>query len=293
MKSMIIPMQGFNAVGAGQTANLSIAVGGYVYQALFLKVKHDPGAAPGTKMTAANFKILIESIKVKVNGDSLIDVSGAELLILNDFYGYPRADGVFPIIFKRPEFIDPTDEVRFALGTQNVDTVSVEVKLAAAIVGPELSMSGDVLVQVRRDLGQVVRIRGQAYGAQAAAGINRIQDLTVRGRSSFAGFNSTERGLKALHLTAANIADHKVILSGAVINEGEQDLLNVWADVNAFQTVSRSPQPGIYHIDFAGNRYSGIVPTDAATEFALDLNFSAANPAFSVIAEEIIGNRDI
>lgn len=289
MKSILRPFASFNAVAAGAVANLSIPTGGYVYNAIVLQYK-ETASTPAPKAT---FAADIESVKVKVNGDTLIDLTGAQLVDFNDFYGYSMPNGYMPIMFRRPEFLDVASEHRFALGTKGVLSVTVEVKIKSSATAPELAAYGDVMVGVERGLGQVVRIRSNAYGAQAAAGLREIQDLPIRGLASIGGYQSSERGLKALHVTSGNVDEHEIILNGLTVSEAPEALLNLWADLRAYQTVSRNPVTGYYHLDLAGNRYESIWGTSDASEFRLKLTFGAAAAAFSVITEEVIGNRDI
>lgn len=289
MKSVLRPFASFNAVAAGAVANLSIPTGGYVYGAVMLEYKETDGSLAD----AATFGTDIELIKIKVNGDTLVELTGAQLVDYNNYYGYNQGGGYFPVMFRRPEMLDVASENRFALGTAGVGSVTVEVTIASGATAPQLAAWGDVLAGIERPLGQMIRIRANAYGAQAAAGLREIQDLPLRGQASIGGFMSTQRGLKALHITSGNVADHELIISGLTINEAPAALSNLWADLRAFQTVSRNPVSGYYHIDLAGNRYEGIWSTTDASELRLKLNFSGTAAAFSVITEEVIGDRDV
>jgi len=254
-----------------------------VYEAFFIKHVHGLGKTLATQTElAAN----IERVHVKVNGDTLIDLTGSEVLAWNAFYQIPAIDGYLVLPFSRPEFLDIREDLRYALGTLDVTQVSVEVTLAATVVAPVLTMWAKLTHGVKRPMGQLIRIRSTSYGAQASAGVIELDNLPIKGPE-------IGRGIKALHITAANILAHEVIRQGVPINEAEKELLNLWMDLKAFQTVSRTPQIGYYHIDFAGNRGTGIISTQNISDFRLKLTFGAANPAFKVIVEETIGQADV
>nr|BDD44507.1 hypothetical protein 7 [Moraxellaceae bacterium] len=290
MRKITRELQSFNAVGAGQVANLSIPTDGPTYRGLILEHKHDPGAAPGTLCAEADFGSNVDRFKLKLDGEPLWDISGQELVDLNNYYGIPMVAGYFPVPFIRPEFLDVAEENRFAIGTKGVRNFTCEVTLNSGVTSPELRAFASLQwaggQAAMRPLGQVIRVRSTSYGAQAAAGTREIHDLPVVGPEQ-------GRGLRALHIKAANIASHEVLLNDAKIDEGPEELNNLLADFEAFQTVSRTPQTGYYHMDFTGNRYSGIVPTQNARDFRLKLEFDGANAAFPIIHEEVIGVPDM
>ncbi len=286
MRTFLRELQSWNGVAASQTANLSVPAKGPAYHSWVIEYKHDPGAAPGTLAPKATFVADVENIKVKLNGEPLIDISGQDLADLNDYYGVPMVDGYFPIMFARPEYLDAREELRFALTTGDVSQLTAELRLASGALSPQLKTWANLLPRSfeNRPLGKVIRIRKTAQSSQAASGIREIHDLPVIGPRSDLG-----RGLKALHIRSGNIADHEILINGVVLTEATKELQDLVQDIMAFQTVSRNPITNTYHVDFSGNRYSGVVPTAGASDFRLKLNFSAAEAAFDVIHEEIVG----
>lgn len=287
-RGMLRKFNSFNAVAAGAVANVSVPVAGPTYGLFILELTDDSALA-----TTAEFASLVELIKIKLNGDEVVEMTGAELVNLNTFYGYPQVTGGVPLMWRRPEFLDPLEEMRFALGTADLGSCTIEVTLASGATSPQLRAFGEVIPGAPRKLGQIVKISSQNYGSQAAAGVLELHDLTVRGPASIANFNSSSRGVKALHLTAANVTDHKLILNGNPYLDAPKVLQDLYHDINGFQTVGRTPVSGWYHLDLAGNRYSGIVGTTNATDFSLELTFDDANAAYKIIKEEVIGDRDM
>lgn len=284
MDGILREFSAFNGVGANQNANLSVPVGGPTYGGFYFEHSH-----AGALATEAQFAANITSIKVKLDGDSLIDMSGAQLIKLNDYYGYPQITGYIPLLFARPEFLDPAEVKRFALGTAGVGSLTVETKVAAGVVSPELKLHGQILSGAPRPAGQLIRIRSTSQSAEAAAGIREIHDLPVTDPNG----RDPGRGLKAIHIESGNIDSHDIELNGATITEAPKALSDLVADVAAFQTVSRTPQTDVYSVDFAGNRYTGMVPMSGVQDFRLKLKFNAAQASYNVMTEEVIGAADL
>lgn len=282
MRDILQKGMSFNAVGAGQTANITVPVGGPVYERFYIKHTHTAGTLADAAALAAN----LERVQVKIDGDALIDLSGADLLTLNNFYGIPFTAGYLVIPFVRPEFMDVREELRFAIGTADVRQLSIEVKVKAGVAAPTLDLWYTVSQGVKRNLGQRIKIMSTAFGAQAAAGLREIHDLPVVGPER-------GRGLKAIHIGSGNIDECEIMRQGFPIHQAEAELLNLDNDMKAFQTVSRNPQAGFHHIDFSGNRATGIVSTENVSDFRLKMTFGAAEAAFAIITEETVGVADV
>ena len=119
----------FSAVGSPSTANLSIPITA-TYAAIYLEHRHGAGAALATKAEiAAN----LGNIKLVVDGTVLWNISAANLIKLNDFYGIPQADGILPLMFARPYFEDVLAQDNFALGTAGLRNATLEVEIVAGV----------------------------------------------------------------------------------------------------------------------------------------------------------------
>lgn len=285
MRDITRELPSFNAVGAGQVANLSLPVGGSTYRCIVLEFKH----TASTACAIADFGTHIENIKVKVDGEPIIDISGAELVMLNQYYGIPMVAGNFIIPFTRPEFMDVLEEQRFALGTKGVRNLTLEVKIASATTAPELSAYANLQWRngglAERPLGQILRVRSTSFGNVSAAGTVEIGNLPVVGPE-------TGRGLRALHIGSDKIDGFEILLNDTKIREATVTLSDLMSDFEALQTVSRTPQTGYTHVDFTGNRYTGSVPTQGARELRMKLDFNATESAYTILHEEIIGTPD-
>ena len=283
MRDVLLKLSSFNAVGPGQTANMSLPVGGPVYEAIHIRHKFGAASALATK---AQIKANLTKIVVKVNGEMLIDLTGKELQELNDFYKYPFKNGYLSIPFIRPEFLNANEELRYALGTVGIRQLSIEITLAAGLINPSLDAWAQITPGVQRPMGQVIRVRSTTQSAQAAAGLREIHDLPVVGPE-------IGRGIKALHIQSGKITEHEILRQGTKITESTKELLTLVQNFRSYRTGGRTGQTGYYHIDFAGDRASGIVSTQDVSDFRLKLTFSGIEAAFKVISEETIGAADI
>lgn len=86
----VIPLESFNSVSSGSTATLSIQ-GGITIDEIHLKYNHD----------ATNFNLThIERVQIMLGGTDLVDLSGAELVMLEKYRGRFVEDGRIVIPFK-------------------------------------------------------------------------------------------------------------------------------------------------------------------------------------------------
>jgi len=282
-KTLLKEQQAFNAVAAGSVANTVVPSRGSTYLAFFIEHKAGAGVLANDATMAAN----ILNVQVKVNGDSIFNLSGAEAMMLADFYGYTRDDGYLPILFNRPEFGMRTEADNFSLGTADVSNLSVEVTLAPAAVTPSLRLFADVEDAAPRPFGQLIRVRSTNLGSAIAAGTHEITDLPITGPG---------RGIKALHIARSDISEHEIEITkgnnSKVISEAPKELQAVFHDVKSYTTSGRTPQAGYYHIDIAGNRYGSIRSTNL-DEFRLKLVVTGAAASLKIIHEEVVGVPDM
>jgi hypothetical protein len=294
MRMIRTQIDDFNSVGPGQKANLRLDVGGAgggpTYSAIYVEIKHDPAAAPGTLMTQANMATLIESVNFVVSRQSgngsreriaiLDNIGIVDYQTVLNYYGLPLISGYLPIFFRHPEFgVDEIAEDHFQLGTADVTSAVLEIKLASGIVSPELACYTEIRAGKSRNIGEVITLSSETYEAQAAAGTRQIRDLDLLGN----------RGLKALHISSGKIDRHEIVVNSVPVNEGPAALNDLWADLMAFNTGGRVPQSGYHHVDLAGNRYSDIWDMRSVNTFNLDLTFNDSESEFRVIKEQVQG----
>lgn len=274
--------QSFQAVARGATANVPLTSKGPSYAGLILNYQRD-----GADASDAQIASDIEEVKVRVNSKSLIELTGKELLdVGNDYYGYERQAGRFFINFARPEFDNGLAEDQFRLGTLDVETLSIEVQLAAAGTHvPSLKAHSMIYRdRVNEPMGNVIRMASTSVGSTISAGVREITELPIRGSGQF---------LKAMHVTSDAVDSHEIKIRSTVGRDDFHDMDNLTNlmvnDLKSFKSGGRVPQTGYYHIDVSGNRSEGSLSTDL-TEFRLKLAMNAATPDLKIITEEIVSS---
>lgn len=265
----------FSAVAAGETANLSIPVTA-TYAAIHIEHRHGAGSALATKAEiAAN----LGAIRLVVDGTVLWNITAANLIKLNDYYKFIWEDGVLSLVFSRPYFEDVLAQDNFALGTADIRNATLEVEIKSGVVSPGLKAWAEVFSKPNMPLGQFIKIEDTHYGAGASAGVRELSDLPVVGN---------ELGLKALHFTTADISGVEIKANGRVLHDATKEVVKVSQNIGAYKTTGRAWQAGMYHLDFAGNRYSEILETTGLRDFRVKPTVTSAS-SFAVIHELVIG----
>ena len=266
----------FNSVGANQTATLKLPVN-QTYTATFIQVLHGAGATP---MSRASMEEHIVNVRLMTDRDLRWDISGADLLRLNDFYGVPFQNGILPMIYVREWMQNPALADNFALGTADLDEVTIEVTLSSTVDSPRLSASHRVMVEANRPLGQIVELKSNGSYNAPAAGWFEVPSLPVVGPNI---------GLSAMHITSDRFSEVDLRLSGQPIYESRSlSLAKQVTELASHKTV-RNWVDGWWHIDFAGDRYRDIQSTSGATAFLLRVN-AKEQTTFNVIHEVVVGN---
>ncbi|WP_085908074.1 major capsid protein P2 [Kiloniella majae] len=262
----------FNAVAPGSVASLNIPTTD-TYSAIFVGIRH----GSDTKMTVTNMKTLVEEIKLVLNGRVMWQITGADYIAKLNFYGIDIQAGVLPLVFALPYMDNAVNGDVFSLGTSDLRTAVLEIKLSSGITSPKLEAYSEILVGGNQPLGLFIKIEDTHYGAEGT-GIREISDLPVTGPGV---------GLKALHVTTDSIGDVE-------IRANRSELFKVIPEINANQlsirtsrTGERVLQAGYTHIDLGGNRLADVVQTGNIKDLRLKMDFTAAT-AFRVIHELVV-----
>ena len=269
MPRAVQKLPSFNAVAPGSVASLNIPTTD-TYSAIFVGIRH----GSDTKMTVTNMKTLVEEIKLVLNGNVMWQISGADYVAMLQFYGIDIQAGVLPLVFALPYMDNAVNGDIFALGTADLRTAVLEIKLGSGITSPTLNAYSEILVGGNQPLGMFIKIEDTHYGAEGT-GIREISNLPITG----AGV-----GLKALHVTTDSIGEVEIKANRA-------ELFKVIPEINANQlsirtsrTGERVLQAGYTHVDLGGNRLADVVNMTNIADFRVKLDFTAAT-AFRVIHE--------
>lgn len=183
-------------VGAGLTATLNCPIG-LTYDMIMLAY---------SGVTRAQIK----DIEVVINGKTIQTFASAtELQDINDFYGRDDIAGYVTLYFARPEMDNVTMQRMTALGTADVQTLSVNVDIDAAAAAPVIT--AHAVLSERQPLGLITKVKAFPMSS-AVAGEIEIDNIPRGPR------------IQAIHLLKADISNIEVELDGQKIYEASKTL---------------------------------------------------------------------
>jgi len=168
-----IKMPSMANVGAGQTATLNCPVG-LTYDVISLE--YSGKKANGTTDITLDD---LQNIEVRVNGKTIQQFAdGLELDQINQYHGRGAADGIINIWFVRPEMATLTDQRLTALGTRDVQTLSVHIDGESTLTS--LALSAKAVQSEPQLMGAITKIK--AFPASfAVSGEVEIDNLPRSG----------------------------------------------------------------------------------------------------------------
>lgn len=267
-------------IAANAVATAQIPTSGSHY-ALFLECFDSAGT---TATTVANMKAQIGSIVFRIDGTAIWDVTATFLLALQKYYGDAmvagNVNGYIPIYFAPISFQNWVERSVFAIGTNNVGVMTLEVTCAATITNFGVgNVYSEVSTEVR-NVGQHIRVKKfpQSF---ASTGIQEISSLPRENAAV---------GYRALHIEMPGTA----VISEATVKLGGNAIFDqVKAAFNGVLLAKnyRIAQTGFYHIDFGmNNDLNAFLPMAGVQDFRQILTWITAAPsAFNVYAEQIWG----
>jgi|SRR5579883_164801 len=233
MRSAVV-LPNFNGVAPGQTASVSIPVGGVTYHKIAL-VYNCTNAGNGNQ---ANTEAHLTEIRVLLNGKIQRRFSAKDLDSINAFYGRGfianGTAGQLDIFFSEPWRRTVQSEDVLAWGTADVGTFQIQVDIAAAATGPSLSATAEVeyisrpngVIAKWRKFNQVVsatghninnnlpKIAGEAYQAIhcVPTASTDITDVTVT-VDNVIRFQLTEATANNLYTHYGNLTPQTALFS--------------------------------------------------------------------------------
>jgi hypothetical protein len=253
-----------NQVSAGTTSTFQVPLGP-TYRSLNLR--YTSGGSDANEATQASD---IERIRLKVNGISRIDVSGARWHSLVKYYGFSIADGVFPIPFSRKYLRTTAGEDNTSLGTGNLQSLTLEVDIASGATTPTLALDGEQ-IPVVRDLGSMIQVLENTF----TAGASGTFEVSTLPRSNGA--------LKALHMHSSAITAAELSLDS--LNMFDADLVTARA---IYAQMGRVPQSSVQHIEPTYlDRLADLWPLDKVQDYRAKLTMSGSGSV--VFVQETLG----
>ncbi|HEV7283954.1 MAG TPA: major capsid protein P2 [Kaistia sp.] len=250
---LFLKLPSFNAVAAGQTANLLVPRGP-TYRQVLLDYRK-----AGTPATEAQMRTDLTKIRFKVNGVSRIDMSGSDLIDIVKYMGFVIEDGILPVFLAWPTARTATLEDALAWGTQDVDTFTIEVDIAAAAGAVTLAATA-ITNPVRRPLGPIMQMNTLSFASSAAG----VYELSTLPRSN--------GDLASIHFHSSLITGLELLVDGSRYADGELSLMNA-----AVKWTGRVPQTGITTFEPIWlDRYEDRIPLHDKQDIRFKLTMSAA-----------------
>ena len=253
-----------NVVTAGTTSTFQIPLGP-TYRSLNLR--YTESAADANEATQAAG---IDRIRLKINGIARIDVSGPRWHSLVKYYGFAIPTGVFPIPFSRKYLRTTLGEDNTALGTGNLQSVTLEVDINSGATSPGLQLDGEQVPE-RRDLGSMIQVLEHTHTA-GGSGLSEKSDLP---RSNGA--------LMALHMHSSVITKAELELDS--LNMFNCDLVTARA---IYAQMGRVPQTNVQHIEPCYlDRLADLWPLNQVQDYRLKITTSGSGTI--PIVQETLG----
>lgn len=252
-------------LGAGQTAITRLPTGP-TYLELGIRYQYDNVGVP-TDAGEAQFQADFSRVRVILDEEDIISLTGSQLLALNKYYKRPFIAGQLGLVFARPWARTAAGENELAFGTLDIQNMSVEVDIAGAATPDNMSVSA-VLTE-EAPLGRFMTVRSTNYNT-GAGGIQEIAD-----------FNRGPYNLAAMHIEAATVDDVELLANRKRVFEADRPIAEgFYGDRRAWQT-------GYFHVDFqARNRISEGLSM-VLQDFRAKINHSAAPGNFEIIQERV------
>ena len=162
----ILPITTTSAVNPGKTFTVEVPV----------NVTHNQINFELTNLTKAQ----VTDIKVKIGTKTFQEYEDLqELDDINDYWNRPYEAGSSVFYFRRQEFSDPNQRGITGLGLLNIASCTIECKIDAAAVGPDIYVES--VVDIAQPLGLITKVSRQTVPF-VAAGWNDISKMPKIGK---------------------------------------------------------------------------------------------------------------
>lgn len=192
----------FANVGAGATAILDLPRN-LTYERIMLKY-----AENGTAANAATMAASIESVRLKLGGVVHWELTGAQLLAINEFKGHGFVSGYLSLFFSDLLAHTIQSKDAMALGLANAASAQLEVKIKAGVTSPTLS----AIFQARKLITGNTAVRKFRRFSANAAGAGDLVYNTLPRIDAIAGLYIFSSAVTAVELRR----DQDTIFKGAL-----------------------------------------------------------------------------
>jgi hypothetical protein len=198
-----VKMPSMSNVGPGQTATLNCPVG-LTYD--LISLEYSGKKADGTTDITLDD---LQNIEVRVNGKTIQHYkNGAELDRINQYHGRGAAAGVLNLFFVRPEMNDVKDQRITALGTVDVQTLTVQVDVEATL--SSIQLSAYAVQSEPQILGAITKVKAFPVSF-ATSGQQEIDNLPRSGAM-----------IGVVHLFKSDISNVEMEVNGIKVFDGSK-----------------------------------------------------------------------
>jgi hypothetical protein len=295
MRSFVV-LPGFNGVAAGQTASVSLPVGGITYHKLQLAYSCT-NAGNGSQ---ANFEAHITEMRLKLNGKIQRRFSAKDLDTINNFYNralqtLTPVGGVLnafaEVYFSKPWARSPQGEDSLAWGMADVASFQIEADIAAAATGPSLVAHAEV-EYVSRPTGIIEKWRkfNQVVGAVGHNINNTLPKLPGEAYAEIHTFPTNVTDIMDVTVTVDNVIRFQANISdNAALLHGAEGVVGWNANAEVFPIIFNRTGRVSDALPIAYTQ-NGKLTGQVVQDFKIDFNMNAAN-SFNLITV-VLGNRD-
>ena len=211
-------MPSLTGVAPGSTAVLNLPIG-----PTYEQVKLDYSG-----MTLRQMK----NIQILANGKPFQRFKDAvEVDMLNKYYGRPAANGFLTFWFVQPEMKTASDERLTALGTADLNTLTIQFDIAAGAANPVVKAHS--LQSESQPFGLCTKVL-RFPNSIGSAGTDEIDNLTTSGAR-----------IKAIHFVKNDVSHTEIEVDQFIAYQASKEL-----SIQNQGDYGRVPQNGVTHADF-------------------------------------------
>ena len=280
MLTQLIKQANVTGITASSVATARIPTTGTHY-ALYLA----PLSSGGAAVSVANMKTAIGNMVLRHNGEQIMEGTATFFLDLQKYYhdaytaGSANVAGIIPIYFAPSHFANFAERQLFAVGTQDIQTMTLDLNILSTTNMATISVYSEVTPE-NRPRGQHLRIKKYPQSF-ASTGDNEVSTLPLEGPTV---------GYKALHI---ELGTNPGVIALVTVKVGNYAIFdNVGLPlVNVFgQSGRRTQQAAYYHVDFGKNNdISAFLPMAGVQDFRQVINWTTTPTTYNIYAEEIFG----
>lgn len=265
----------FQGIGANQRATARIPVGST------LLATHLRFTIAGTAATDVQVAAQVSRVRVSLDAENKLDVTGAQLLALIRFYrgsaaANAFANGIATVFWHRPWMAEIMNQDAPALGLADVNSATIEVTLAAGATIDGIKAYHETVAGEALGAHCVVLTQNYSF---SAAGVQEITDIP---RDPLYGLFSVHiQQSPAIIDRVELLADNVVLMEAGTAGEAQSgpNLIHArYAEYDGFRT----PQTGWTHIDFTYRNRGGDVLPLLMQDLRLRITWNTA-PSGSIV----------